>query len=101
MKFFSTNNKSQVVTFETALLQGQPIDKGLYVPVKFPVFSKAFVDALKGKTFQEISLKVANEIFKDDIPEPDIDRIIGTAFPFSPELKELDNHDRGDLGRYR
>jgi threonine synthase len=92
VKFHSTNDETHIVNFREALLTGQPPDKGLYVPTKLIQMEPTFWISLEQRSFQEISLKVAEKLFSDEIPEDVLERIVKKAFPFSPKLKQLNTH---------
>ncbi|MBI3483103.1 MAG: threonine synthase, partial [Bacteroidetes bacterium] len=55
MKFYSTNNRSQTVSFREAIIQGLAPDKGLYMPERIPVFPNSFFHSLHERSFQEIA----------------------------------------------
>ena len=89
MNFFSTNNKTQIVSFREALLSGQPPDKGLYVPTELMQLETNFLNSLANLSFREISFRIAIKFFSDEIPEAALEAIVEKAFSFSPTLKEL------------
>jgi threonine synthase len=80
MQFYSTNKKSDLVSFKEATLYGQPSDKGLYFPEKIPQFSfdksksKAEIsfDLIKpyvGETIDNATLfKICEETVNFDFP---------------------------------
>ena len=47
MKYFSTNDKSIKVSFREAVLNGIPLDKGLYFPEKIPTLNKDFFERIQ------------------------------------------------------
>lgn len=89
MKFYSTNNKSKIVTFQDALIAGQPPELGLYVPTKLINLEQEFTSSPANLSFQEISLKIAIKLLGDELHEHTLMSIIEKSFPFSPILREL------------
>ena len=56
VKYISTRGEAPSLGFCDALLAGLGRDGGLYVPNKWPSFSKKEIRALRGKSYQEIAL---------------------------------------------
>ena len=66
MKFYSTKNFSNAVTFKEALLTGMPEDKGLYMPKYIPDLSKIFNQDAK-LTFQETAFLIASKYIEKEL----------------------------------
>jgi threonine synthase len=90
MQFYSTNNKSPLVTARDAVLQGLAVDGGLFMPVELPELGNTLISALSNLSFQEIAYTVAQKFLKEDIPDTDLHEIIKQAFTFSPKLVNLE-----------
>ena len=65
--------------FKEILLEGLAPDGGLYVPETYPKFTDAELDALRGKNYHEIALRVLRA-FITDIPEEDLQKIISRTY---------------------
>ena len=66
MKFYSTKNSANIVTFREALLTGMPIDKGLYMPEFIPDLSNIFKQGTN-LTFQEVALLISSKFLEKEI----------------------------------
>ena len=86
MKFHSTNYLASEVDFKTAILTGQAIDKGLYMPNKIPKLSSDQIYSLKKKNFNEIALNILTKMVKDSIPKNIFRLIIKNALNFEVSL---------------
>lgn len=84
MKYFSLNNKSHQVNFETAVIQGLAPDRGLYFPEKIPALDPAFIANLHQFSDQEIGYRVISPFIGDEIEEKELRKIIADTltFPF-------------------
>jgi len=89
MQFYSTNNKNLRVSFQEAVFNSLPQDKGLYMPEQIPQLDPYFIKNIQQYSFQEIAFKIANAIIGNDIPEEDLKRIINDAINFDAPLKFL------------
>lgn len=89
MKFYSTNNKDLRVSFQEAVFNSLPADKGLYMPEYIPTLDPAFIRNIQQYSFQEIAFTVANALIGDDIPEKDLKAIIADAINFDAPVKFL------------
>jgi threonine synthase len=88
MLYYSTNKKSDKVTFREATIKGQAPDKGLYFPEIIPKLSKSFLDNLKGKSKAEIAFEVIQPYVGNTITEAALVQIcehtIDFDFPLVP-----------------
>src|SRR5687767_13506773 len=90
MKFYSTNNPSLKVDLRQAVTQGLAPDNGLYMPENIPVLPREFYDGIDKKSFQEISLVVAENILGNDIPRAELKRIVDHTIQFDAPLVEIE-----------
>lgn len=81
MKFYSSNNKNELVDFKNAVLKGIADDGGLYLPLEIPTLSDSFFSNLNSFSFQEIALNVL-KLYVDEINENDLKKIIAKSFNF-------------------
>jgi len=91
LKFYSTQNKKNIVTLKEAILQGIADDGGLFMPTEIPRQPQSFFRDIRKCTFAEIANRIANSFFHDDIPSRDIESIVFNAFDFESPLVPL-NH---------
>lgn len=78
MRLYSTNNKDLRVSFEEAVFNSLPLDKGLYMPEQIPVLDPYFLKNIQQYSLQEIAFTVAKALIGDDIPNADLQAIIAT-----------------------
>jgi len=90
MKLYSTNNKDLRVSFEDAVFNSLPQDKGLYMPVEIPKLDPLFLKNIQQYSLQEIAFTIANTLIGDDIPKDDLKAIIEDAINFDAPVRFLD-----------
>jgi threonine synthase len=90
MQLYSTNNPATRVDLKTAIFQGLPEDKGLFMPLEIPQLPPAFFQMLPDLSFQELSFQVARHLIGSDIPADDLEKIIYTALNFPAPVVSLD-----------
>ncbi|MFZ4863153.1 threonine synthase [Sphingobacterium sp. Mn56C] len=90
MILYSTNNKDLRVSFQEAVFNSLPEDKGLYMPVHIPTLDPLFIQNIQQYNLQEIALTVAHALIGDDIPQEDLKKIIDEAINFDAPVKLLD-----------
>lgn len=92
MKYFSTNNKTISVSFETAVMSGLAKDGGLYMPEIIPKYEKEFFNSIEKFSFQEIALRSAEKFVDNEINENDLTDIISSAINFPAPLVKLNDN---------
>ncbi|MBG1233417.1 threonine synthase [Aestuariivirga litoralis] len=95
MKYISTRGEAPKLNFEGAMLSGLARDGGLYVPEKFPKFSKSEIKALRGKSYADVAFAVCSRFTEGSIPAKELKRMIGEAYATfdhsaTTPLKQLD-----------
>ncbi len=90
MKLYSTNNKDLRVSFQDAVFNSLPQDKGLYMPEIIPNLDPLFIKNIQQYSLQEIALTVASALIGDDIPKEDLKKIVEDAINFDAPVKFLD-----------
>ncbi len=91
MKFYSTKNKSSLVSLKEAVLKGMPADNGLFMPQEIPILPKKFFENINTMGFQEISLHIADAFFGEDLPADELEQIVAQAVNFDAPLVHV--HD--------
>ena len=92
MKFYSTNNKTVLTSLKDAVLQGLAADNGLYMPESIPSMPRNFFQELHEKDFRQIALEVAEKFTGEDIPQPELKRIIDHTIAFEAPLRQLEEN---------
>lgn len=90
MKYFSTRNQNNFVSFREAVLSGLAKDGGLFMPETIPTFQKVFLDNLHSFSFQEIGFETAKKFIDDEISETKLQEIIEQSLFFPAPLVDLD-----------
>ncbi|MBK8723987.1 MAG: threonine synthase [Saprospiraceae bacterium] len=90
MKLYSTRNPNVLVDLETAVFKGLADDKGLYLPEKFIPFAPSFFDEIEKYSFQELCLKVCEQLFQGEINSNDLKAIVNNAITFDAPLVKLE-----------
>jgi threonine synthase len=92
MNYYSTNNKQNLVSFETAVMAGLADDGGLFMPCEMPKLNSGFFNSLEKLSFQEIAYTVAEKFVDCEISNNDLQTIISNAINFpAPLFKLCDN----------
>lgn len=89
MRYYSTNNRSSYVNFETAVKKGLPDDNGLYMPETITPLNLNFYNSLPELTLAEIGKVVLAQFVGDEIPEKELEQLITDAFSFETPLTKL------------
>lgn len=92
MKFYSTNNPSLRVSFQEAVFNSMPQDKGLYMPVEIPELDTTFIEHIEQYSLSEIAYKVASTLLKDEIPADELKALIDDAINFDAPVATLDKN---------
>ncbi|TCC94299.1 threonine synthase [Pedobacter frigiditerrae] len=90
MKLYSTNNKDLRVSFQEAVFNSMPQDKGLYMPVEILQLEQEFIDNIEKYSLPEIAYKIASTLLKDEIPAADLKALVEEAANFDAPVVKLD-----------
>ncbi len=90
MQFYSTNNKALRVSFQEAVFNSLPQDKGLYMPEVIPQLDPYFIKNIQQYSLQEIAFTIAKAFIGSDIPDADLKAIVDDAINFDAPVKFLD-----------
>ncbi len=91
--FHSTNYKSPEVDFQTAILQGQAVDKGLYMLNTIPKLSGTILSSFPEYSFQTIALEILNLIIEKVIPYETLKEIVSNALNFDIPIEKYGQYD--------
>jgi len=86
MRYYSTRNKTRAAGFSAAALEGLAPDGGLYVPEEIPGFTQAVKSSLGRMCYTDIAFETINPWVREDIPEPVLEEMILSAYPFTAPL---------------
>ena len=91
--YYSTNNKSEKINFETALLKGLPSDYGLYMIAKeeIPKLTPEQIKLMKQLSYGEIAFLVLNPYLGTEIPEAELRKILNDAYQEEKIPTELEH----------
>jgi threonine synthase len=91
MRYYSTNKNTGEVTLKEAVIKGLASDKGLFMPEKIRKFDKTFFDNINKLSFRDISLRVAQNFFDEDIQYANLHEIVFDTLKFDcPVVKVTD-----------
>jgi threonine synthase len=86
MRYYSTRNRIEGVSFRSAVFDGLAPDGGLFIPEEIPLYSKALVKSLGTMNFCDIAFETIKPYVKDDIPDSALEEIIHASYPFYASL---------------
>lgn len=89
MKYISTRNKEEKVSYANAVKKGLAKDGGLFLPERIPTFSKQFYNDMKQQALSEIAFKIAKSYIEEEIPDSDLRYICEDALSFDIPLKQI------------
>jgi len=92
MKYYSTNHKSPDVTLREAVVKGLAPDRGLYMPETLKNLDADFFENIDSMTFQEMSYRVADAFFGEDIPADDLKKIVYDTLAFETPCVKVDEN---------
>ena len=107
MLFHSTNYNSPEVDFTTIILNGQALDKGLYMPNDIPKLKSEYISSFSEYSFQEIAVKILESIIDGAIPFQKLKEIILHALNFEVPIEKFDQNnyicflDRGPTNSFK
>ena len=89
MKYYSTNKIVSDVALRDAVIKSLAADKGLFMPNSIKRLPQEFFDNIDKMSFQEISYRVADAYFGEDIPAEDLKRIVYDTIAFDAPVVEV------------
>tara|TARA_B100001057_G_scaffold51774_3_gene45994 strand:- start:20 stop:1327 length:1308 start_codon:yes stop_codon:yes gene_type:complete len=88
-KFYSTKSPGQFVGLKEAVLRSLPADNGLYMPEHIEPLSADFWGNWKELSLSEIGFEVSKVIFRDSVPEEELEKIVHQSANFPAPLVTL------------
>lgn len=92
MRFISTRDKNNSVSFKQALLNPMPSDGGLYVPESAEDLRHWIYYTNKDTSFVNIAGTLTSALINNEFSPIICETIATRAFPFEPILKKLDDN---------
>jgi len=89
IRYYSTNKKSELVSFKEALLSGQAPDKGLYMPNYIPRLPLAKISLMKDLSYWEVAFMVTKEFLRNEISKNELMEITKEAYNFEIPLENV------------
>ncbi len=89
MKYYSTNNKNNKVSFKDAVINGLADDGGLFMPSEIMRIHDSFFENISRYSFKEISFYVAGKLINSDLPKAELENIINSSITFDAPLVSL------------
>ncbi len=82
VRYYSTNNKSEVVNFETALLNGMASNYGLYMVARkdIPKLAPKKISEMSSMSYAQVSFEVLNPFLGSEIPMQKLKALLNDAY---------------------
>jgi threonine synthase len=80
VKYVSTRGKAPELGFEDVLLTGLARDGGLYVPQRWPQFSRDEIAGMAGKPYEAVALEVMRPFLGGEVNDNELGAIIDEAY---------------------
>lgn len=82
VRYYSTNNKAEVVNFETALLNGMASNYGLYMIARedIPKLTSKKISEMSSMSYAQISFEVLNPLLGFEIPMQKLKALLDEAY---------------------
>jgi len=90
MPFYSTNNRDSLVDVTEAILNAQPVDKGLYMPQSIKPLPASFWDQWQDWSLSEMAGEMLAHMLQDDVPADVVKKIAQESFNFPAPVVALD-----------
>ncbi len=89
IRYYSTNLKSEHVTFREALIKGLAPDKGLFMPEQIPSIPLEKINSFDKKEYFEIAYEVIKTFLQGQIDDGDLYEMIKDAYNFNVPLERV------------
>jgi threonine synthase len=89
MRYLSTRDSSQFVSFEEAVMGGMNASGGLFMPEKLPRLDPKSISALTAASFPDLAYHVVSPFIGEEIPESELRALVSDAFNFPLKLEKI------------
>jgi threonine synthase len=86
MKYYSTNKKVAPASLQVAVVDGLASDRGLFMPESIKPLPASFFDEIQDLSFQEMSYRVADAFFGEDVEAETLKKIVYDTLSFETPL---------------
>ncbi|MDR0457172.1 MAG: threonine synthase [Treponema sp.] len=86
MRYYSTRNKNETLSFAQAALSGLAPDGGLYVPEEIPQYPCMVKSSLGTMDYRDIAFETIKPYMHDEMPDATLHDIVQSAYTFSAPL---------------
>ena len=93
MNFHSTNYNTPEINFKTAILQGQALDKGLFMVNDIPKIPEITFNTLQNMTFPQIAFEILSLFTENSIPQKILKKIINDGLNFKVPIEHIKGND--------
>jgi threonine synthase len=87
--FYSTNRKTQAVTFPVALLKGIAPDGGLFMPERIPLIDPDSIEKYTHLPYPEIAFDISRRFLAGQIPDAELKRIVAESYNYTVPLEHV------------
>jgi threonine synthase len=89
MKYYSTNNSSNRVSIEEALLLGQAPDKGLFMPESIPRIDKKTLVSFRDMSYPEVAFTVMRLFLEGVVLDSELKQMAERAYSFAVPIEHI------------
>jgi threonine synthase len=89
MNYYSTNKQVSPASLQVAVVDGLAGDRGLYMPERITVLPASFFDEIDTLSFQEMSYRVADTFFGEDVEAETLKQIVYDTLNFDTPLVKV------------
>jgi threonine synthase len=92
MNYYSLNNKSNIVSFQEAVIQGLASDKGLFFPESIVALPDSFFEHIEHLSHEEIAFEAIKQFVGNEIPASELKQIVNETLSFDFPLVKVDDN---------
>jgi threonine synthase len=86
MRYYSTRNRSDPVSYAEAAITGLAPDGGLFVPETIPAYPRSVLNSLGTMKFPDIAFETIRPYVHPEIPDAVLEELVHDAYPFGAPL---------------
>ncbi|MDR2467409.1 MAG: threonine synthase [Spirochaetaceae bacterium] len=92
MRYYSTRNTQEAVSFADAALRGLAADGGLFIPEELPRYSAAIQNSFASMNFLDLAFETIRPYVHPEIPDNVLEELVAGAFNFPVPLVQVGAH---------
>lgn len=107
IRYYSTNREVSGVSLDTALLEGQARDRGLYMPDRFPPITRDELTSWRDLGYAEVAFNVLRRFTAGVFDESELMALCTDAYDFDVPLERIEDRrhimrlDRGPTASFK